>query len=76
MKAILLAVFLVLSIISNSKTNAEFTSSVCDEIRGASVVATDGTFLGIIESEHHPRSLLNEYGAYGSKYSTKSIWNE
>ena len=49
---------------------------VCSALKGATVVADDGTYLGKIDSPYASESILNEYGTYGSKYSTKSIWNE
>ena len=34
------------------------------------IVAEDGTFLGTFENEYSKNSIYNEYGSYGSKYST------
>jgi len=40
------------------------------------LVGQDGQFLGYINTNpYDPQSLLNEYGQYGSEYSTTSIWN-
>lgn len=30
----------------------------------------------ITANAYDPKSFLNQYGAYGSKYSSTSIWNE
>ena len=49
---------------------------LCSSLRGATVVADDGTYLGTIDAATVSESILNEYGTYGSKYSAKSIWNE
>ena len=51
-------------------------SGFCEEIRGASVVASDGTYLGKIDSSYDSESIFNDYGTYGNKYNSASIWNE
>ena len=51
-------------------------SSFCEDIRGARVVAEDGTYLGKIDHSYEPDSIFNDYGTYGSKYSADSIWNK
>lgn len=50
-------------------------SSFCEDIRGARVVAEDGTYLGKIDNSYESDSIFNEYGTHGSKYSVDSIWN-
>jgi hypothetical protein len=34
------------------------------------IIAKDGTFLGTFENEYSSNSVYNEYGNYGSKYSS------
>ena len=51
-------------------------SSLCNELKGATVVAEDGTYLGKMESAYSSDSIFNDYGTHGSKYSSASIWNE
>lgn len=44
--------------------------------RTLKLVGQDGQFLGYINvSPDNPKSFLNDYGIYGSKYSATSIWN-
>lgn len=46
-------------------------------IEGARIVASDGTFLGVItRSAYASDSIGNTYGNYGSPYSTTSIFNQ
>lgn len=45
-------------------------------LEGASVVAQDGQYLGLItQSTTHPDSIANRFGDYGSRYSAVSILN-
>lgn len=53
-----------------------FAQSLCAQLSGAAVVASDGTFLGTIKSEYASDSIFNNYGSFGSEYSSTSIWNE
>ncbi|HWY33801.1 MAG TPA: hypothetical protein VNX68_04095, partial [Nitrosopumilaceae archaeon] len=44
---------------------------------GSYLTAPDGQYLGkITTNKFDPDSILNKYGAYGSKYSTTSIFNK
>lgn len=45
-------------------------------LRGAMLVAADGTFLGTCDGEYGTYSIANPYSRYGSKYGTNSIFNE
>src|ERR1700680_1779619 len=52
-------------------------NSVIGQLEGATIVASDGQFLGIIsENAFNSKSIANEYGDYGSQYSSTSIFNE
>ena len=51
-------------------------TSLCNELKGATVVAQDGTYLGKMESPVSPDSIFNKYGIHGSRYSSNSIWNK
>ncbi len=43
---------------------------------GAKIIASDGTFLGIVTSNSYAGdSILNKFGSYGSRYSSTSIFN-
>ena len=66
------------SVVSTSFMTARPVSaySVCNELKGASVVAQDGTYLGKLDSAYSTDSIFNDYGIYGNKYSSNSIWNE
>jgi hypothetical protein len=47
-----------------------------DALANTSLVAADGTFLGLVSrSPYDANSLSNVYGNYGSQYSAKSIFN-
>lgn len=51
-------------------------SSFCKDIRGARVVAEDGTYLGKIDNSYESDSIFKENGTHGGKYSANSIWNK
>ena len=56
---------------------AESAFSLIQELEGAAIVAANGQFLGVITTNSYdPKSILNEYGDYGSEYSEHSIFNE
>ena len=41
------------------------------------LLAADGQFIGKLTSNHYDvESICNQYGRYGSKYSSTSIWNK
>ncbi|MEX2303588.1 MAG: IPT/TIG domain-containing protein [Bryobacterales bacterium] len=49
----------------------------CSAVEGALIFADDGTFLGRITSNVFARdSIGNEFGPYGSEFSSTSIFNE
>jgi hypothetical protein len=52
-------------------------SNLCATLEGASIIASDGQFLGKISSnKFDSQSIANEFGTYGSKFSSTSIFNE
>lgn len=51
------------------------STTACNALLGAKVVADDGTFLGTVSSKYDSDSIFNNYGK-GSKYGANSIWNE
>lgn len=44
-------------------------------LRGAILVAADGTFLGTCDGRYGSTSIANEYSQYGGKYGSNSIFN-
>lgn len=48
----------------------------CSDFDGASIIASDGKYIGEIASQYQSDSIFNEYGTYGSQYSSSSIWNQ
>lgn len=67
--------FVILSLLVASGVHAE---QLCDQARGATVIAQDenNTYLGKISNSYDSESIFNAYGTYGSEYSSLSIWNE
>lgn len=61
---------------SNSPYTPSSQTDVCSILFGASVISSDGEYLGRITGKHDSESLLNKYSNYGSEYSSKSIWNK
>ncbi len=51
-------------------------NNVCAVIAGATIVASDGKYLGKITNQYDLDSILNDYGSYGGTYSATSIWNK
>ena len=58
--------------------SAVFGAEVCDQVRGAVLLAQDdkNTYLGKIANSYDSESIFNEYGTYGSQYNSLSIWNQ
>ena len=57
--------------------SASLAQSSLDALEGASIVANDGQFLGIIsQNKFKDTSISNEFGKYGGKFSSTSIFNE
>lgn len=48
--------------------------SVCTQIAGGRVIATDGKFIGSLTNRYNAESVLNQYGTYGGKYEPLSIY--
>ncbi|AAF10161.1 MULTISPECIES: hypothetical protein [Deinococcus] len=44
-------------------------------LRGALIVASDGTFLGTCDGKYSATSIANDYGKYGNAYSATSMFN-
>jgi hypothetical protein len=55
---------------------AEAKPGYCYDFEGASIIAKDGKFLGVLGSKYDTDSIFNKYSAYGSRYSASSIWNK
>lgn len=51
------------------------SASACQAFQDATIVSSDGTYLGKLGSKYDSNSIFNKYGTYGSKYNAKSIWN-
>jgi hypothetical protein len=61
---------------SNNNVSAVNSSNPFGSLEGCSIIANDGTFLGIISSnKYNADSIINTYGKYGSKYNTNCIFN-
>lgn len=45
-------------------------------LRGALIVAADGTFLGTCDGKYSTDSIANKYGDHGSAYSSTSMYNK
>ena len=56
--------------------NSSHAQNICQLVAGASVIASDGRYLGRVASNYDSESIFNEYGQFGGKYSSTSIWNE
>ena len=67
---------LLLSILLWIPTAALAAESKCAPFTDASLVSSDGKFLGRFTNKYDSDSVFNEYGEYGSKYQSNSIWNK
>lgn len=70
MNKIIIAFFLLLA------SAQALSNELCDIVAGATVIANDGQYLGVVSSEYDSDSIFNDYGTYGSPYSATSIWND
>jgi len=52
------------------------SNNICSIVAGATVIASDGKYLGKVINQYSSDSILNEYGSYGGEYSATSIWNQ
>lgn len=52
------------------------STAIAGSLRGALIVAADGTFLGTCDGTYGTNSISNDYSRYGNKYSPASIFNE
>jgi endonuclease YncB( thermonuclease family) len=53
------------------------TLNLIDLDGAATIIAADGKYLGLVSSnKYNPKSIINEYGAHGSKHRTDSINNQ
>lgn len=75
MRISIVALSIILSSCYTIPVNGGYGGSLCSQLNGAAIVANDGTFLGYISNQYAPKSVLNEYGTFGSEYSLNSIWN-
>ena len=55
-----------------------FTASLAQAVglRGAILIAADGTFLGTCDGKYSNTSIVNPYSPYGSPYTQSSIFNQ
>lgn len=63
-------------VLGTSPTSGQDLSEFCTAIAGATIVADDGTYLGVVASEGHAKSIFNKFGPHGSEFAANSIWNE
>ena len=49
---------------------------ICSQIKGAKIIAEDGTYLGKIDHSLSSESIFNKLGRYGSELSSTSIWSD
>lgn len=62
--------------VSGTAPTASPTLQTFDNLKGSSLIAADGKFLGkVIDNRFDAESLANKFGAYGSKFRTDSIFN-
>lgn len=53
------------------------TPTATVKLRGGQyLVAQDGTYLGVLHSEFASKSILNDFGRYGSEFSSLSAFND
>lgn len=52
------------------------SSASAGPLRGALIVAADGTFLGTCNGTYDRLSIANKFSQYGSEYSGSSIFNK
>lgn len=50
-------------------------TNICGQVAGASVIASDGTYLGRLTAPTDAESVYNPLGAYGSVTGAQSIYN-
>ena len=72
MKRTLAAFALVFGVMFAGLASAQ---TFCAQISGASIVASNGVFLGSITSEYDGDSIFNSFGTYGSEFSSESLYN-
>ena len=69
-------ILLAFAVIASIPKMPAMASDLCSELKGASVVADDGTYLGKMEIASSVDSIFNQHGKYGNPYGVKTIWNE
>jgi hypothetical protein len=63
--------------LSQSPGAGTATTDLRTLLEGCSLVANDGQYLGVItQNKFAEKSILNEFGKYGSKFSSTSIFDE
>jgi hypothetical protein len=66
-----------ISVSSGSVLHAADVSTLLSELEGATIVAQDGPFLGVISTNSlDAKSITNDLGLYGSNLSVTSIFND
>jgi hypothetical protein len=67
----------VLSLLFALTTNLS-AQDICLTVNGSIILAQDSknTFLGKITNSLDSQSIFNEFGTYGSEFSTGSVWNQ
>lgn len=67
---------LFVTLVTLAVTAFATTDRVSPVLEGSRIVASDGTFLGVVSrSRHDPNSIANRRGQYGSVISAASIFN-
>lgn len=51
-------------------------AALAGSLKGAILVAADGTFLGTCDGTYASTSIANDYGQYGNQYGSNSIFNK
>ena len=57
-------------------TLALVSTAAAGPLRGAIIVAADGTFLGTCDGQYGSDSIANKYSDHGSPYSSTSMYNK
>lgn len=66
---------LLAGVLAASGASAQ-AQDACSQLSGASLVASDRTFLGAVTDGLDQDSLFNRYGPHGTVSGVASIWNE
>jgi hypothetical protein len=73
-------IFLFALLVSNKSLSQDLYDfkPVINTLKNAKIIAQDdeNTYLGSLTNSLHRESIFNEFGTYGSEFSSKSIWNQ